>query len=246
MITDYNYFSNSLSEIEREIDSLNQDIDLIKRLSIYDFSKESITQKFNEVFRVFPYIIETASETIGLAIYTSELFALFYESSASDVRISAEKVAKSKANFKITQLDSSDRYLINELLGDYFQSLILCYGEVLENTKKYHFFYGIEAEEVILMNLLKLYRSIIIDKSKQLCVFWGITLTKKISDSVTKMLIDFIEQRLIVLKPKIELDNISSKMTFVDNKFKHIEWLGTQQELCELFIEYDYPLYYLN
>jgi hypothetical protein len=237
MITDYNYFSNRLSEIDREIDSLNQDVDLIKRLSIHDYSKESISQKFNEIFRVFPYIIETASESIGISIYARELFDLFYEISEYDGKIKPEKISESKENFKNSKLDASDRYIIDEFLDDYFGSIIYCYGEILENTKKYHFFYGIESEEIILMNLLKLYQSVLLEDSKQLCIFNGITLTKKISESVTKMLIDFIEQRLIVLNPRFELENIPNKMTFVDNKLKSIEWLGTQQELCELFIE---------
>lgn len=237
MITEHNYFSSNLSEINQEIDSLDQNVDLIKRASIYDYSVESITQRFNAIFRVFPYVIETTSDSIGISIYTRELFELYYAISDFDGKMKPDSIANSKERFKNPQVDANDRYLINEFLDDYFHSITYYYGEVLENTKKYHFFYGIEAEEIILMNLLKLYRSILLDNSKQLCVFWGITLTKKISDIVTKMLVDFIEQRLIVLNPKIELENIPYKMTYVDNKLRQIEWLGTQQELCELFIE---------
>ena len=237
MITEHNYFSSNLSEINQEINSLNQNVDLIKKISLSDFSKENITQRFNEIFRVFPYKIETASDSIGISIYTKELFDLFYEISEFDGKIDTERIAKSKQKFKSSQLEDDAKYLINDFLEDYFHIITYGYGEILENTKKYHFFYGIEAEEIILMNLLKLYRSVLLDNSKQLCIFWGVTLTKKISDSVTKMLIDFIEQRLIVLNPKIELENIPNKMTYVDNNLKPIEWLGTQQELCELFIE---------
>lgn len=237
MITDYNYFSNSLSEIDREIDLLNQDVDLIKRLSIHDYSKESVSQKFNEIFRVFPYIIETTSESIGISIYARELFELFDEISVIDGKIKDERIAESKYNFKNYKFEASDRHVIHTYLCDYFYSITYCYGEIFENTKKYHFFYGIESEEVILTNLLKLYNSVLLEDSKQLCIFNGITVTKKISDIVTKMLIDFIEQRLMVLNPKFELENIPNKMTFVNNKLKPIEWLGTQQELCELFLE---------
>lgn len=237
MITEHNYFSGNLSEINQEINSLTQNVDLIRKISLNDFSKENITQRFNEIFRVFPYVIETASDSIGISIYTKELFDLFYEISEFDGKIDTERIAKSKQRFKSSQLEDDDKYLINDFLDDYFHIITYGYGEILENTKKYHFFYGIEAEEVILMNLLKLYRSVLLDNSKQLSIFWGITLTKKISDIVTNMLIDFIEQRLIVLNPKIELENIPNKMTYIDNKLKQIKWLGTQQELCELFVE---------
>lgn len=237
MVTDYNYFARNLNEINQEINSLSQSVELIKKCSINDFSKESITQKFNDIFKVLPYVIETASDSIGISIYSKELFELLYAISDYDGKIEAERIAKSKDRFKNPQLEDDDKYLINDFLDDYFHSITYCYGEILENTKKYHFFYGIETEEVILMNLLNLYRNVLLDNSKQLCIFWGITLTKKISDCVTKMLIDFIEQRLLVLNPKMEVENITSKMTFIDNKLKPIEWLGTQQELCELFIE---------
>jgi hypothetical protein len=237
MITEHNYFSSNLSEINQEIYSFNQNVDLIKKIPINDFSKESITQKFNSIFRVFPYVIETASDSIGISIYTKELFDLFYEISEFDGKIGKERIDKSKQRFKSSQLEDDDKYLINDFLEDYFHIITYGYGDILENTKKYHFFYGIEAEEVVLMNLLKIYRNVLLDNSKQLSIFWGVTLTKKISDSVTKMLIDVIEQRLIVLNPKIGLENIPNKMTFVDNKLKTIEWLGSQQELCELFIE---------
>ncbi len=237
MITDFNYFASRFDELFHEIDSLNQQVDLIKNISIRDFSKESISLKFNDIFRVFPYIIETTSESIGMSIYAKELFDLFYEVSDFEGKIKPERISESKNKFKNPKIDDSDKYILYEILEDYFRSIIYCYGDVLENTKKYHFFYGINSEEIILMNLLKLYRSILLDNSKQLCIFWGITLTKKISDIVTNILIDFIEQRLIVLNPKIELENIPNKMTYIDNKLKQIEWLGTQQELCELFVE---------
>ena len=82
-----------------------------------------------------------------------------------------------------------------------------------------------------------MYRRILEDKSKQISIFWGVSLTKEVSDRIIEMLCDFIEQRILVLNPPISKDSLINKMTFKANELKSIQWLGTQQELCELFYE---------
>jgi hypothetical protein len=237
MITDKDYFSAQLEEINREITSYDQKINLLKKCSISDFSKENITKRFSDIFLIFPFQIESASEFLGISIYTRELFGLYYKISNYDGKIDSDIINAAKEKFNKQEIYEEDEYIINEFFDEYFHSLVYFYENVLINTMSYHFFYGISDESVILKNLLKLYKSVLNDNSKQLCLFWGITLTKKISDIATKMIIDFIEQRLIVINPQFDIESIPSKMTFIDNKIKSIEWLGTQQELCELFLE---------
>ncbi len=237
MITDNNYFEPRLEEINREITSYNREIHLLKKCSISNFSKENITKRFNDIFKVFPFQIESASDDIAISVYTSVLFDLIYKISDYDGKIDSSHIERAKQKFETPQIVEDDKYIINDLFEEYFHTLTYWYGEVIKNTMEYHFFYGITEEKIILTNLLKLYKSILSTESKQLCFFWGITLTKKISDIATRMLIDFIEQRLLVLNPQADIEGITNKMTFIDNNFKSIEWLGTQQELCELFLE---------
>jgi hypothetical protein len=237
MITDNKYFETGIEEINSEITSYNKKIGFLKKCSIHDFSNKNITQMFSDIFKVLPYEIETASDFIGISIYTRELFHLFYKISDNDVKIDISNIEKAKQEFKVPKIVAEDKYLIVDFFDDYFHSLTYKYGDILKNTMNHHFFHGITEERIILINLLKLYKNILNDKSKQLSHFWGITLTKKISDIATKMLIDFIEQRLIMINPQLDLESIPNKMTFIDNNLKSIEWLGTQQELCELLIE---------
>ncbi|WP_303924911.1 hypothetical protein [Draconibacterium sediminis] len=237
MITEYDHFSDDLDRINKELTSYEKKVWLIRKNSIHDFSKENITLRFNEIFRTFPYHVEPQSQSIGMSIYTRELFDLYNEIS-SDGIIKNSIIEKVKERFAKPEIREGDEWLIYEYVQDCFHELILWYEKYLKNTKKLHFFYGVKDESIILKNLLKLYKSILSDDSIQLSVFWGIQLTKKIADIITEMLIEFIEARLMVLNPDIEtLLGTSSKITLVNNKNKSIEWLGSQQELCELFLE---------
>jgi hypothetical protein len=83
---------------------------------------------------------------------------------------------------------------------------------------------------------LNRYKSVINDGKKQISIFWNITLTKKIADIITKMLIDFIEQRLKILTVSLDINQTEYKTTYVDTNIKQIKWLGSQQEFCELII----------
>lgn len=238
MITEHDHFSDDLDRINKELTNYKKKVHLLRKSYIYDFSKKNITLCFNEIFRVFPYHIEPQSQIIGMSLYTRELFFLFYEIS-SDGIIDASKIDRVKERFAKPEIYEDDEFLIYEFLQDCFHTLIFWYEKFLKNTKKHHFFYGVKDETVILKNLLHLYKRILSDSSIQLNVFWGIQLTKKIADIVTEMLIEFIEQRLKILNPYIEIEphGVSSKITSADKKIKPIDWLGSQQELCELFIE---------
>ncbi len=237
MITDIKYYSEDFEEISKLLEAYKGNIQFIEKGAIHDFSKEKITYGFNNIFRSFPYEIETSSHDIGYSIHTIELFDLFYEISDYDGKIETKRIEQSKARFKNKTLDPQDIYLISDFIEDYFHSLTYNYGDYLKNAKDLHFFAEIENEEVILYNLLNLYRRILADDLKQISIFWGVSLTKQISDKILKMLCDFIEQRILVLNPETGMDSLTNKLTFKSNNLKRIQWLGTQQELCELIYE---------
>jgi hypothetical protein len=236
MITDVQYFRSDLEEILSLFVGYKKDMQFIKSISIKDFSKENISKQFNETFRSFPYYIESSSDKLGISYYTLELFDLYYDLDSVD-KLDSARINQTKSRFLKDYLDINDQYIIYEIIEDYFHSLTYFYEIFIAKAKKYSFFVEITNEEIILKNLLSLYKGILNDTSKQIRVFWGLTLTKKISDKIVEMLCDFIEQRLLVLNPHINTDSITNKLTFKSNKIEPILWKGTQQELCELFSE---------
>lgn len=237
MITDNKYFESRLSDINKELTAYKGDLKLARRAQISDFTIEGITNSYEEIFLTFPYNIETSSQIIEMSIYTNEVFNLYYDIIEYPNKITTTEINSIKNRFKNPEITEFCSYNINDFLDDYFHNLTFKYGSFLNNMKKCYFFVGIDNEEIIINNLLNLYRSILNDSSKQLNIFYGITLTKKISDIITSMLIDFFEQRLLVLNPKNSSANLHPQTTYIDNTLKPVEWLGTQQELCELMIE---------
>lgn len=237
MITNLKYFENDFSDLLNLLTEFKNEIQFIKKCRINDFSKENITEIFNDIFRSFPYEIETSSSDLGFSYYTIEIFDLYFEISEYDGKIDLERIERSKRRFNKTELDTQDKYLISDIIENYFHSLIYNYNIFLSNAKKYPFFTEIENEEIILKNLYNLYKGVLNDETKQINLFWGINLTKEISNKILKMLCDFIEQRLLVLNPQINTSSLSNKLSYNLNKQNKIQWLGTQQELGELFYE---------
>ncbi len=235
MITEYNYFSNALETVNQKLTDYTNDVKLLRKCRIADFSKESITNKYDAIFRSFPYIVESTSDEIKISINIIKIFDLYYEVSEHENELYSKKIEKAKAQLNDPKISNENRYEISEFLEEYLHNLTYEYESILKNTKEYHFFHGIDDETIILKNLLILYQSILKDKTKQLSVLEGVVMTKEISDLVTNILIDFIEQRLLVLNPQINTNTLTSKITFIENAQRRIEWLGSQQELCELF-----------
>jgi hypothetical protein len=237
MITDTTYFESQISEIVQEIEKYDLEIDILKKSLINDFSKKYVTERYNESFLSFPFIIENSSKKIGISVYATELFKLYYDLGTRDDKVSIETINEIKEDRKnVTDL-SDQIYIIGDFIEEYNHRLVYSYNEIMLNTKKYHFFANIEDEKIILMNLLRRYKSVLNDETKQINIFWGITLTKKISDIIIAMLIEFIEQRFKILTIDIELNETGIKTTYVENSIKPIKWLGTQQQFCELLIE---------
>ena len=54
MITDVKYYSEDLEKVSKLLEEFNGKIHFIKKGAIHDFSKENITERFNNIFRSFP------------------------------------------------------------------------------------------------------------------------------------------------------------------------------------------------
>lgn len=237
MITDKKYFSDRLEIVNSLVYEYDKEVMFLKKSNIYDFTRKHIHELYSGHFLSFPYVVESSSDTIGISIYPIELLNAYHDFEPDKDKLDREAISNIKKHFKLTQIDTEYRYCINDFLDEFFHNIIYEYQKFISNAKGFHFFSNIDDERIILSNLLKLYSNILNDETKQLCIFWGVSLTKEIADKVTEMLVDFIQQRLIVLNSGNALGNINSKTSFIDSKRKTINWLGTQQELCELFIE---------
>ncbi|WP_348811313.1 hypothetical protein [Flavobacterium maritimum] len=234
MITHTFYFQEQAIEITQEID--NSKAILLKRGLINNFTKTYIIEKYNEVFQVFPYDIVSSTDEIGISIHSTELISLYYELGTNDTKVSNETVNELKEKRKDFGDADDFKFLIDDYVSELLHHFVYNYDKVLNNTKALHFFTNIDDEKIILMNLLNRYKSVLNDETKQISIFWNISLTKKISDIITKMLIDFIEQRLKILTVIIDISQTEYKTTYVDSNIKQIKWLGSQQEFCELII----------
>lgn len=237
MITDKKYFADRLAQISHEIFKHENRVTLINKGKIFDYSFEELSKRFDYLFLEFPYDIEPKSDSLGLSIYTIEVFNLDPSISFNNGKIDPSKIEISKSRFEKQELSAEDIYYISDFLEDYFHRITYEFGTLIENARKLHFFQGVKKEETILLNLLNRYRMVLKDKSFQLKIFYGVKLTKLIADMVTELLVDAIEQRLKVLNPVCDSKIPTKETVFVKSENHQIEWHGTQQELCELIIE---------
>ena len=236
MITDTQYFSDKLNLV---YDLIYKEEDKILTLPSFHFTKfdeSEIRGAFNSLFSRFPFEIMECSTSFGISINATEVLDCECEISNEQKNIPSKKISKIKA-----RRESFNPNNWIDLFGDYFsvlfQNLIYDYSKFLENTKKYHFFANINDEKIILLNLLKRYRTVISDSTKQIQIFYNLLLSKEASDVITQLLIDFIEQRLNLLNISYEEISKNSKISYVSISNYQIKWNGTQQQLCELFIE---------
>lgn len=238
MITSHQYFENSLTEVNKILFNENNIIALEKRIYVSNFKPQVIHKAYNKLIQSFPYDIQPASKSIIITLYLTELDYLVQECNKEDPNLSKEKINEIKSSRKSIEVDNDgDKCIIYDFLVNYFFSLVYKYDKFIKNAKKYHFFYGIDSEDILLKNLLIIYQSVLRNSSTQIDLISGITLTKELSDYLLKMLIDFIEQRLLVLNPNENLINKSVKINHFQTSIEPIKWNGTQQNLLELFIE---------
>lgn len=236
MITDKSYFENQINEINEIIYNNSSKVSLLKKMTISTYGKEKIIEYYNDYFFNFPFTIEDASAEIGISIFATELFELYYNLDENMNQVSSLRINKVMENRK-KFVPKNHIDLINDYVDDFIHGMVYYYDKVLENTKKHHFFKNIDDEKIILLNLLKRYKSVVNDKTKQIDVFWSIKLTKTLSDLIVKIFIEFIEQRLNILTINFEQTNFEYKTTYVENIIHQIKWNGTQQDFCELIIE---------
>lgn len=236
MITDNRYFSQRIDEVLQLVHSFDKDALRINRGGLTQFTKEEALSFYNETFLSFPYSVEEASNNIGISVIAMEIFDsssdLEYKERYTDIEIS--KIKKRRESF----CASEQLYTINDYLELYFHELVYNYSSFLKTAKEICCFVNIENEKIILINLLNLYKSVLKDSTKQIDIFWCITLPKKISDQILMMIVDFIEQRLSILNISFDKVELRSKNTYVTKRNdSKIIWKGNQQQLCELFIE---------
>ena len=236
MITDKSYFENQTNEINQIIYNNSSKVSFLEKMTIRTYGKEKITKYYNDCFFNFPFTIEDASEEIGISIFATELFELYYDLDENMNQVSSLRINEVMENRK-KFIPENHLYLIIDYLDEFIYGMVYFYDKLLENTKKHHFFKNIDDEKIILLNLLKRYKSVVNDEAKQIDVFWSIKLTKTLSDLIIKIFIEFIEQRLNILTINFEQTNFEYKTTYVENKIHQIKWNGTQQDFCELIIE---------
>ncbi len=215
----------------------NDNIALEKHFFVSKFTPKLIHKAYNRLTESFPYDIRSASENIIITLYVTELNYLVGECNEEDSNLSTGIINDIKNSRKSVEVDNDgDKCTIYDYLITYFQSLVYNYDKFIENVKKYHFFYNIDNEQIILKNLLTIYKSVLNNSSTQIDLINGITLTKELSDHLLKMLVDFIEQRLSVLNPNEYFVN-QNKINQILPLIEAVKWNGTQQNLIELFLE---------
>ena len=237
MITTNEYFKNELEEIANKIHEFEQ-ISLDKSRVIYEFKVKSIYEDYYRLVNSFPYDIISSSSKIELSLKAIETNIIINDANEEE-SISIEYINKIKDSRRNYTLHEYDKYLINDLLDEFFHTLVYNYMKFIDNAKEYPFFANINDEKIILNNLLKLYESIIKNEQIQLNIFWGIILTKEISDKIVIMLIDFIKHRLAVLDPTNLINNQigNSSINVNISETQKLVWKGTQLNLLELFVK---------
>ena len=230
------HFEKKINEINLILFNNEQNISLLHRMTFNNFNKKEVSKYYDSIFKNFPLNIENANQEVSVSIFATEIFDLHYELVELDNPVSAEKEIelfdKRKA-FK-PELNSET---IEDFISTFFHCLVYDYQDFLENTFKQHYFVGVNDEIKILKSILKRYKSVLKDKTKQIDLFWCIKLNKQISDIVLEMLIEFIEQRLNLLLVSYDKINIGNELNYVENNIFSIDWRGSQQELCELILE---------
>jgi hypothetical protein len=122
-------------------------------------------------------------------------------------------------------------------MDEFFNKLVFSFDKFITNAKKFPFFLGIDDEQIILLNLIKHYKSTLSNESIQIDFFWAIQLPKKINDQLIVLLIEYLEQRVAILNVKVT-DIIFENKISVSQEFQNkIIWNGSQQQLSELFLK---------
>jgi hypothetical protein len=230
------HFTKKFEEINQLLWVEEIEITSLYRMTFKDFKKEEVIKYYDYIFKNFPLDIENASQEISVSIFSTEIFDLHYELVDLNRPISASKEIELLEKRKVFKPEDNSE-TIEDFISTFFHCLVYNYEEFLTNTLKQHYFVGINDEVKILLSILNRYKSVLKDKTKQVDLFWCIKLNKQISDLILEMLIEFIEQRLILLTVSTESINLGNEINYLENDIFSIDWNGSQQELCELILE---------
>lgn len=236
MIIDKSHFEKQLDNINQILWEKDFEVVLLQKMNLVNFRKEEVLKHYSLTFQNFPLVIEKSSDEVGISIFASELLEVYYEVVNSERSILAEtenEILKKRKNFK----PENNLEALEIFVDEFFNSLIYHYDSFISNTMKQHYFVGVNDEVKVLLNILKRYKNVIKDNTKQIDIFWSIRLNKNISDLILKMLIEFIEQRLNMLTISTDSISFENNITYVENDIASIQWNGSQQELCELILE---------
>ncbi len=236
MILNELHFSKQIENINQILWNNDFKVVSLAKGNLRKFKKEEILYYYASILQNFPLTIENASNEIGISIISSEFFELYFDLVFDKREISSKKqrdIIEKRRSFN----PENHLETVEDFISELFHSLVTNYDKYIENTMKQNYFVGINSEVKVLLSILKIYKNVLKDKTKQIEIFWFLKLTKEISDLILEMLIEFIEERLEVLTITIENVNFRTKTTYIENKIFSIEWKGSQQELCELILE---------
>ena len=200
MIIDIQYFNSNLDEINSNIYKNRKNLKY-RGYFLRNFSVKNIEEKYNKWVINFPHHIIPSQKNIQLDYQALELNYLISEFSDGDINISHDKIEEIKKSRENQETDFDDVVFINDIIHDLIHGYVYNYNEIFNELKKCYIFHGIENEIVIIKNILILYQSVLKNPKVQINIFHSIYLTKELSDSIIKLLIEFFEHRLELLNP---------------------------------------------
>jgi hypothetical protein len=200
-------------------------------------SKEYILENYKEAFLTFPTYTSSAKNEIKVWKRLVEIIHYYDEYIHTDVEDEIALSALNKTKGVIdSEFDGCPKWIIADSLEVFFQNLNYRVAEMLNNSKDIPIFQGIEDEEIIINNLLNHYSFILSSKSHQLDVLSSLQLSKEISDIIVRALISVLEFRMMIRHPSKDYQSNKQKKLISPPNEEKIEWLGNQQELCELIL----------
>ncbi|KQM50103.1 hypothetical protein [Chryseobacterium sp. Leaf201] len=238
MITDNIYFTQKTYPIIQQIENEMDDAIIAEKFLFRSFTREEMYNVYCSIFYEFPYRIIPKNDFIGISINALEVLD---GGSSFDEHQDKNKLYDFQIQEFFERRKSFDPKncleTVEFFIDEYFIKLVFQFDKFIESAKTFPSFLGINDEQIILLNLIKHYRSTLSNESIQIDFFWAIQLPKKINDQLILLLIEYLEQRVAILNIKtkdIIFENKNSVFPEFQNK---IIWNGNQQQLCELFLK---------
>ena len=238
MITDNTYFTQKAYPIIQQVEIEMDDAIIAEKFLFKKFTREEIYDLYCSIFYEFPYRIIPKNDFVGISINALEV--LDGGSSFNDYPdqnklfdFQIEEFLNRRKSFNPKNCLETVDYFIEE----FFNKLVFHFDKFIENAKKFPFFLGIDDEETILLNLIKHYKSTLLNESIQIDFFWALQLPKKINDQLILLLLEHLEQRIAILNIKVTDIVFENKSSFSPEFQNKIIWNGSQQQLYELFLK---------